>query len=87
MARTHIIRIIRMGVRVGLNAIGSVLGDAGKIDFEPESRVSDEGIKVAVPGILNLGLLRTPHERSEGASEEYGSVDGSRMSRSFEPSA
>ena len=58
MARTHIIRIIRMGVRVGLNAIGSVLGDAGKIDFEPESRVSDEeGIKVAVPGILNLGLL------------------------------
>ena len=26
-----------MGVQVGLNAIGSVPGDAGKIDFEPES--------------------------------------------------
>ena len=35
MARAHIIRITGMLVRVGLNA--SVLGDAGKIDFEPES--------------------------------------------------
>ena len=36
MARTSIIGIMRMGVWVGLNAIGSVLGDAGKVDFEPE---------------------------------------------------
>ena len=31
-----------MGVRVGLNAIGSVLGDARKVDFEPEALASDE---------------------------------------------
>ena len=38
--------IMRMGLRVGLNAIGSVLGHAGKVDFEPESLASDgEGIK------------------------------------------
>ena len=38
--------IMRMGLRMGLNAIGSVLGDAGKVDFEPESPASDkEGIK------------------------------------------
>ena len=48
---------MRMGLRMGLNVIGSVLGDAGKVDFEPESGVSDQGIKVAVPGILNLGRL------------------------------
>jgi len=31
-----------MSVRVGLNAIGSVLGDARNVDFEPEALASDK---------------------------------------------